>query len=211
MMNYIIMTILGSIFGALAIAFGEKLYVKRFDEKLGVSKLKMAFIILLTAGTGALLTFYNEAAVDIISFIFLIPAVIMAGEIDKRRMIIPNEIVALILGFGIISTIVKAIMYGSGWIFVVGNAFFGAMLGGLIFLVTRLFAKGGIGMGDIKIVSAIGLYFGVDKILIVLLVAMIIALVAGLKQVVKKQLKMKDAISFGPYIAAGTVLVAMII
>ena len=85
------------------------------------------------------------------------------------------------------------------------NALTGGLIGASPFLV-RLISKGGIGMGDIKLFAVVGLYVGKEDILRAMFFSLVLALIVLLGKRIRKQIGRKDQVSFGPYVAVGTIL-----
>ncbi|MCY4524150.1 MAG: prepilin peptidase [Halobacteriovoraceae bacterium] len=83
------------------------------------------------------------------------------------------------------------------------------MIGGLIgyffpLLVTWIFYKyrgiRGMGLGDIKLFSALGIYLGVYGIIHNIFLSCLIGSIAGIVLISAKKIKKQDAIPFGPFI-----------
>ena len=62
------------------------------------------------------------------------------------------------------------------------------------------------GLGDFKLVAALGLIFGWPDILMVIFLAFIIGALVGIVFLIRKKKKMKDAIPFGPFLVIGAAL-----
>ena len=76
--------------------------------------------------------------------------------------------------------------------------------GGLLYLVAVI-SKGGVGGGDIKLSSLIGLYLGWKCVVLALFIAFFLAgLIVGALLLSKKKNE-KEKISFGPFLAIGAV------
>lgn len=77
--------------------------------------------------------------------------------------------------------------------------------GGAFWLIARVYPEG-MGLGDVKLVAALGAYLGFPKVfLAVFLASAAGSLWGGLMLIVKKR-GFKQQIPFGPYLALGTVL-----
>ncbi len=87
------------------------------------------------------------------------------------------------------------------------NHFFAAVLGMIILGTIILLSRGkAMGLGDFKLVGALGLIFGWPDILIVLFLAFIIGALLSIILLVKKKKKMKDMVPFGPFLVIGVFL-----
>jgi len=81
-----------------------------------------------------------------------------------------------------------------------------ALVGGGFLLIVALVSGGGMGGGDIKFVAALGLWFGWKLLLLTLLIAFIVSGIVGVLLLALKLKGRKDAIPFGPFIAAGAAI-----
>ncbi|NVJ70479.1 MAG: prepilin peptidase [Alphaproteobacteria bacterium] len=87
--------------------------------------------------------------------------------------------------------------------------FIGAVVGGLFFPTLNLFYKGvrgrdGVGLGDAKLLAAIGMWLGWPALPIVLLVASLAGLLYALVGVgLKRGVSMTSRIPFGPFLCLG--------
>lgn len=80
----------------------------------------------------------------------------------------------------------------------------------LIFFIVQFYRKvrkkEGMGMGDAKLLSAIGFWFGWYSIPFIIFISSIIALVSVVPSLIQKSKKLDSVIPFGPFIILGTVL-----
>lgn len=60
------------------------------------------------------------------------------------------------------------------------------------------------GFGDVKLMGALGLYFGLSNIIIITLLSFLIGAVLSIILLVTKIKKMDEYIPFGPFIVFGT-------
>ena len=80
-----------------------------------------------------------------------------------------------------------------------------ALLGGVIFLILALITKGGIGGGDIKLVAVLGLWFGIDDLLFIVVAASIMAGVAALIMIIFTKKSRRDYLAYGPYFSISAI------
>ena len=62
------------------------------------------------------------------------------------------------------------------------------------------------GLGDAKLVSVIGFWFGLESVPFVIFLASVIALVSVTPDLIKKTKKFSTQIPFGPYIIIGNLI-----
>ena len=60
------------------------------------------------------------------------------------------------------------------------------------------------GFGDVKLMGALGLYFGLSNIIVITLVSFLIGAVLSIVLLATKIKKMDEYIPFGPFIVLGT-------
>ena len=123
--------------------------------------------------------------------------------IDLRCGIIPDWLNLTIAGLGLS----KALMIG-GPLSGLEAACEGAAIGVIFWLLRRLYFAfrnlQGLGLGDVKLLAASGIWVGVAGLPILLLVATLTALAsAGLLQLSGRQLTRQSSLPFGPFLALG--------
>ena len=146
--------------------------------------------------------------VVIVSFALLCLLSGALAWIDLRYGIIPDWLNLAIAGLGLS----KAIIVGgpmSGLVL----ACEGAAIGAIFWLLRRLYFAfrnfQGLGLGDVNLLGAAGIWVGVAGIPMLLLVAALTALAsAGVMQLSGRQLTRQTSLPFGPFLALG-LLVAL--
>jgi leader peptidase (prepilin peptidase) / N-methyltransferase len=126
--------------------------------------------------------------------------------IDLRRGIIPDWLNLAIALVGL----AKALML-DGWLSALGAAGDGVMIGAAVWLLRRLYFifrnYHGLGLGDVKLLAASGVWLGVAGVSVQLLVASLTALaVAGTMQLAGRTLTRHTSLPFGPFLALGLVV-----
>lgn len=91
------------------------------------------------------------------------------------------------------------------------NHFLGALVGFLLFGFLAFITRGrGMGMGDVKLATALGLLFGWPDILIITMLGFVIGSVVGLGAICTRKKTIKGALPFGPFLAAASFLVFLV-
>ena len=75
-----------------------------------------------------------------------------------------------------------------------------------IFLLLAVLTRGGIGGGDIKLIGALGLFLGLDRIIFTVVCGIIAGGLVSLFLLSTKRKKRKDAIAYGPYFAIAAMI-----
>ena len=91
------------------------------------------------------------------------------------------------------------------------NSLIGGILGYLVIWLIILFYKKiknkeGMGLGDAKLLSAIGFWFGWVSIPFIIFLSSVIALIVVTPSLINKSKEMSSQIPFGPYLVIGCVL-----
>ena len=145
------------------------------------------------------------ANLDLIKYVILTPLLLSAFVIDYRLQIIPNRLNLTIFEIGIIFTF----LYGLSDIAISINMFLGMLAGGGIFLLITLvggliYGKEAMGFGDVKLMGALGLFFGLSNIIIITLVSFLIGAILSIGLLATKIKKSDEYIPFGPFIVIAT-------
>ncbi len=135
-----------------------------------------------------------------------ISGLLLAGFVDCRHMIIPDRVSigGLVVGL-LLSPLVPA-MHGQttalmGLLYSVYGALFGFGLLWLIAQVGRvIFRKEAMGFGDVKLMGAIGAFFGIAAVCFTLFFASLLGALFGVGFILAGKRKMGRHIPFGPYI-----------
>ena len=129
-------------------------------------------------------------------------SLIIAG-IDYREKIIPNEVVVCIIAVACVMMIINAFTNSVEALAIFIDSLVAMLIGVVLFAASKAISKNGVGMGDIKLVGALGLYLRTYALMGVLLVALISIAIYGLIKVISKKACVKDEIPFGPFVAFG--------
>ncbi|MFS1512763.1 prepilin peptidase [Chengkuizengella sp. SCS-71B] len=118
---------------------------------------------------------------------------------DLKYMIIPNKVLIFFLPFTILARFL--FLSQSIWYYVIG--FF---VGGGILMLLAIISRGGMGMGDVKLFAIYGLIIGFEQIFLALFIASVIGSLVGITLILLKKIQKNQPISFGPYLALGTLI-----
>ena len=79
----------------------------------------------------------------------------------------------------------------------------GAVFCFMLLIVSAVVSKGGIGGADVKIMTALGLYLGIQKSFIALLVGLLLAVLVNGIMIITKKAKKSDKFALVPYLSLG--------
>ena len=142
---------------------------------------------------------------DLIKFLILTPALLTAFVIDYRLQIIPNRLNLTLFEVGLVFVFI----YGISNIAISINMILGMLVGGGIFLIITLvggliYGKEAMGLGDVKFMGALGLFFGLERIVVIALVSFLIGAILSIILLATKIKKTDEYIPFGPFIVIST-------
>ena len=134
--------------------------------------------------------------------------------IDLKHFIIPNELTFPLMAIGLLKSFDPNL---NQYLF---PNFLNSLIGGvagyliiwmIIFIYKRLRNKEGMGLGDAKLLSAIGFWFGWISIPFILFFSSFIALVLAIPSLINKSKNLSSQIPFGPYLILGCVLYLLLL
>ncbi len=114
--------------------------------------------------------------------------------IDLRHMIIPNGLIIALLVISVLWTI-----YDGHYL----NHIIGFFSVSLLLLLIAVITKGGMGMGDVKLMAVAGLLLGWQQILLALMIGASIGSIIGIGLIGFKVIDRKKPIPFGPFLTIG--------
>ena len=168
------------------------------------------FLVELISGLNFLIIFYffgisiESLLLIILSIFFLI-----IYFIDLKHFIIPNELTypLIVLGFG------KTFLTNQNYF--IFPDYLNSIIGGvagytiiwlIIFLYKKLKNIEGMGLGDAKLLAAMGFWFGWICLPFILFFSSLIALITNVPSLLNKTKDLQTKIPFGPYIILGCII-----
>ena len=141
---------------------------------------------------------------NLIKYVMLTPLLLSAFVIDYKKQIIPNRLNLTMFEIGLII----AFLYGMSNVAITVDMLLGMLAGGGIFLLITLlgglvYGKEAMGLGDVKLMGALGLYFGLTNIIIISLVSFLVCAIISIFLLTTKIKKTDEYIPFGPFIVIG--------
>ena len=148
---------------------------------------------------------------NLIKFVFLIPMLISALIIDYKLQIIPNRLNLTMFEIGLFITF----LYGITNVNIAINMLLGMIAGGGIFLIITLLGgliagKEAMGFGDVKLMGALGLYFGLSGIIAISLIAFLLGAIISIILLAAKIKNSSEYIPFGPFIVIAALIVLFV-
>ena len=214
---YVIAAIIGLFAGMFVDWMNRRLpdYKKVFSKEIFTeyfAEFKPNYVLMLITAViyVALIYFYGIhntfiGNLNLIKFIILTPMLLSAFVIDYKLQIIPNRLNLTMFEIGLVT----AFLFGLSNVAITINMLLGMIAGGGIFLLITLiggaiYGKEAMGFGDVKLMGALGLYFGISNIIMITLLSFLIGAVLSIILLVTKIKKIDEYIPFGPFIVIGT-------
>lgn len=149
--------------------------------------------------------FYEN--LPLMKFGVLIPMLLSAFVIDYNFQIIPNRLNLTMFEVGLLLTFI----YGIANINIATDMLLGMVTGAGIFLFITLIGgliagKEAMGFGDVKLMGALGLYFGFSGIIVISLIAFLLGAIISIILIVTKKKKTDEYIPFGPFIVLSAII-----
>lgn len=214
---YIVIVILGLFVGQFVDWMNSRLpdYKKVFTKEIFQEykiKFKPNYILMILTSViyTAILYKYGVQSslienLNLIKYLILTPMLLSAFVIDYRLQIIPNRLNLTMFEVGL----VIAFMYGMSNVAITLDMLLGMLAGGGIFLIITLigsliYGKEALGFGDVKLMGALGLYFGLANILVIAAMSFLIGAILGIILIITRIKKTDEYIPFGPFIVIAT-------
>ena len=129
--------------------------------------------------------------------------------IDLKHFIIPNEITYPLMVIGFIKSFdpnLNMDLFPNFMNSLIGGLFGYMIIWLIIFIYKKLRDKEGMGLGDAKLLSVIGFWFGWVSIPFVIFFSSTVALLSALPDLIKNKKNLSSQIPFGPYIIIGCLM-----
>ena len=156
------------------------------------------------------LVIYYLFSISITTLLFIILGLffIIIFFIDLKHYIIPNVLTFSLMVIGFVKSFDPNLnpIFPSLINSLIGGIFGYLIIWSIIYFYKQLRNKEGMGLGDAKLISAIGFWFGWISIPFVIFLSSITALLFVIPSLLKKSKKLSSQIPFGPYIIIGTLI-----
>jgi len=133
---------------------------------------------------------------------------LLGGFVDCRHMILPDRVTLGGVVAGLVLSPLIPTLHGEttalgGFLWGVGGAAFGFLLmHGLAVLGRLVFQKEALGFGDVKLMAAVGAFFGIRAVLAVLFLGSLLGALVGVLLILTGRRTFGRHIPFGPYLVA---------
>jgi len=172
-------------------------------------------LMVIVAISYVMLLYSLGFSISTLKFAFLIPMLISAFIIDYKLQIIPNRLTLSIFEFGLIFTFLEALLTVNVGINIFIDNILGMIVGGGIFLLITLIGgiiagKEAMGFGDVKLMGALGLFFGWINIILISVMSFLFAAIVSIAVLIFKKKKVDEYLPFGPFIVIAALITIFI-
>ena len=204
---YVIIAFLGGYIGKLLsyinasfLQENKILSKSNYEEFKHISKTNY-LLILINAIIYVALLYRYKISIDLARFVILTPMLLSAFIVDYKIQIIPNRLNLTMFEIGLIFVFILGIQNLN----VAKDLLLGLLVGGGIFVLITLIGgaiagKEAMGLGDVKLMGALGLYFGVVNIAIISVLSFVIGAIISIVLIVIRKNREDGYIPFGPFI-----------
>ena len=173
-------------------------------------KISIKYLIVELINTISFITIYYIFGISLTT-IFLMSlslSFLIIFFIDLKHFIIPNELTFTMMFVGFFKSFDPNLhfLFPNYLDSLIGGLFGYGVIWSIIIFYKQIRKKEGMGLGDAKLLSAIGFWFGWISIPFVIFLSSIIALLSVIPSLLKNSKSMSSQIPFGPYIIIGTLV-----
>lgn len=155
-----------------------------------------------------------EDLLELTQFLVLSPMLISAFCIDYKMQIIPNRLTLTMIETGIVFSFLR----GINNLNIAVEMWIGMLIGAGVFLVLTyvgnlISKKETMGFGDVKLMGALGLFFGWRNIIAITILSFFIAAIYSVYLIIRSKVKkqgINEFIPFGPFIVLAGFVVMII-
>ncbi|MEY8338321.1 A24 family peptidase [Lachnospiraceae bacterium 62-35] len=139
-------------------------------------------------------------------YLILMAGLIQIGVIDSKTKTISNRFLAALFAIRAVLLPVEIMCFPSFWNMILSSSLTGLVGCTVMFLIAYFLSRGGIGMGDVKLLAVMGFYLGMQTTISCLIIMMLLTVFTGLGMIIAKKASLKTELPFGPFAAAGTII-----
>lgn len=162
--------------------------------------------VMISGGLCVEFCFLHYEFLKCLRYLTLLLGLWIIAWIDNKEKRIPNKILlwmaGIRAGFLMLECIIYMEYFGTLLITFIG----GAVVSGGMFLLCYFLSRGGMGAGDVKLLTVVGFYVGMGTIFTDIFLTVCSAAIYTVIFLLLKKIKMKEEVSFAPFVLAGTVL-----
>lgn len=198
--NYIVYILLTIVF--CIVSFYEMNKYKSLKE----SKLKY-LILLSPIFIGVLIKIKGTDSFTLF-FSMIIPVLLAQFIIDMKEQEL-SDLLNLLIAIVGISRLIKFLIF-NGWNNIIISYVLCGVIMALLYFILAVITKGSLGGGDIKLIGALGLFFSLQQIALLMIYPMILGSIYGIFLMIFKKANKETMFAFGPAILMAVYIIALL-
>ena len=199
-MMYLVIFLIGVIV-ANCLGYIEKHIIKSYKE-ISQPKEWASFFVPIFLGLIMMLIYKSFGySLETVMYSLFTTLLVLLSCFDIKYMLLPTKIIYVGIGVGVLLRMLQA--YVTNELYFLWNGLIGAIVGyGLFFILFYgsmwLLKKEGLGFGDVRLMAFIGLFIGIDRLFLMLIISSFLAVLVGSALCVIK--RRSEAFPFGPFL-----------
>lgn len=187
--------------------YAQKHAILTYPERLGDNERRRLFLLAVSIFICGRILLHRTA--DATSLFLALAAflLLMMTATDFEQHLIFNETTAALSLLGLVHA--GYLAWNAGTPSVLFVRLFAALAAGVVFFLLALLTRGGIGGGDVKLMAALGLWLGPDRLLTVSAVGFVLGGLAAFFLLVVKKKSRKATFAYGPYFTLTALVVLL--
>ena len=210
---YLVVAIIGAIGGQI-IDYLNKTFLEegKILSKESIKKYKVIAkprysLVLINTLLYCTLLYKFGISLEFFEFAPLCSMLICAFMVDYKAQIIPNRLNLTMFEF----VLIFVFIYGISNLNLSKDLLLGMLTGGGIFLAITLVGgliagKEAMGLGDVKLMGALGLYFGLTRIIMISVLSFLVGAIGSIAVILARKNRKDGYIPFGPFIVIATII-----
>lgn len=208
-------TMAGSEISEKSISHNKRRFAQSIKQGFAVAPFSRVSVFVVSVLSVGIVSFCAQTftwggdGIDTIGYIKIVITSLLlmsAAVIDFYTKKIPNFIPIAFLGSGIVMLIAEFAFMRESFLILLAGSLVGLVVGFLCLFAMSLITKGGIGMGDVKLISTMGFLCGIAASFYSFFLATVFCLFVTIILLILKRKKMKDELPFGPFLFLGYIL-----
>ena len=197
----------------------KKIFSKEIFNEYKTKKIKPNFILMIVTAIIYIVLLYfigissqnGLSNITLIKYIILTPMLLSAFVIDLKLQIIPNRLNLTMFEIGLVFTFIEGLININAAINNLVGMFAGAGIFLIITFIGSLIAgKEAMGFGDVKLMGALGLFFGLSNIIVITIISFLTSAIISIILIITKIRKSNDYIPFGPFIVTSSIVTMIV-
>lgn len=126
--------------------------------------------------------------------------------IDLIERIIPNQLIFVGIIFWIILLVLEVLIAKTSIKQILLYSFAGGLICGGVLFAIAIIVRNALGMGDVKMFTVLGLFYGLTNTYSILLYSVVIMAMVSIVLLIAKKVTRKTAVPMAPFVAVGLLL-----